>query len=71
MSEPLRLPEDYNMEMHRGDPDLLVLKRPDGSPVVAFEISAFGPEPDQIMRTAWDDAEYQEQLKQNDSDDDN
>lgn len=71
MSEPLRLPEGYNMEMRRGDPDLLVLIRPDGSPVAAFEISAFGPEPDQIMRMAWDDAEYREQLKQNDSGDDN
>lgn len=66
MSRPLRLPEGYNLEMRRGEPDLLVLKRPDESSVVAFEISAFGPEPDQIMRMATDDAEYQEQLKQSD-----
>lgn len=59
------------MEMQRGEPDLLILKRADGSPVATFEISAFGPEPDQIMRMAWDDAEYQKQPKQNDSDDDN
>ena len=71
MSEPLRLPEGYNIEMQRGEPDLLILKRSDGSPVAAFEISAFGPEPDQIMRMAADDAEYQEQLKQSDSGDDN
>lgn len=71
VSEPLRLPEGYGIEMHRGDPDLLVLKRSDGSAVAAFEISAFGPEPDQIMRMAVDDAEYREQLKQNDSSDDN
>lgn len=62
MSEPLRLPEGYGMEMQRGDPDLLILKRSDGSAVAAFKISAFGPEPDQIMRMAWDDAEYREQV---------
>lgn len=58
------------MAMQRGEPDLLILKRADGSPVAAFEISAFGPEPDQIMRMAWDDAEYHEQLKQSDSSED-
>lgn len=49
--------------MQRGDPDLLILKRADGSPVAAFEISAFGPEPDQIMRMATDDAQWIEQSK--------
>lgn len=63
VSEPLRLPEGYGIEMHRGDPDLLILKRGDGSTVAAFEISAFGPEPDQIMQMAADDAEYREQVE--------
>lgn len=70
VSEPLRLPEGYNIGMQRGEPDLLLLKRADGSAIAAFEISAFGPEPDQIMRVAADDAEYQERLKQSDSGDD-
>lgn len=64
MSEPLRLPEGYNIELQLGGPDLLLLKRGDGSTVAAVEIFAFGsepdqmsvPEPDQIRQMAWDDA---------------
>lgn len=63
MSEPLRLPEGYGLEMRRGDPDLLLLKRSDGSTVAAFEVCAFGPEPDQIVRMAWDDAEWLQRLE--------
>lgn len=63
MPEPLRLPEGYRIEPT--SEDNLMLLRPDGSPVVVFELSSFGPDPDRIMQIAWDDAEYQEQLKQN------
>lgn len=55
MSESLRLPEGYGIE--KTTEDNLVLKRPDDSPVVVFEFSAFGSEPNRIMQVAWDDAE--------------
>lgn len=60
MSEPLRLPEGYTIKPT--SEDNLMLVRPDGSPVVIFEFSSFGPDPAKIMQVAWDDAEYREQL---------
>lgn len=59
VSEPLRLPEGYKIEATAENN--LMLKRPDGSPVVVFEFSAFGPEPSNIMQIAWDDAEWVQQ----------
>lgn len=47
LSEPLRLPEGYKIEAT--DDDNLMLKQPDGLPVVVFEFSAPVPEPDRIM----------------------
>lgn len=66
MSEPLRLPEGYGLEMQRGELDYLVLKRPDGTLVAAFEFSAVGPGPSRIMQIAWEDAEWLEQTQQDD-----
>lgn len=60
--QPLRLPEGYDLELQRGDPDYLVLKRGDGTPLAAFEFSAIGPDPAQIMQMAWDDAEYRQRF---------
>lgn len=64
MAEPSRLPEGYSLDLRRGEPDLLILKRSDGSSVVAFEISGLGPDPDRIMKMAADDAEWIERLEQ-------
>lgn len=53
-TEPLRLPEGYTIEVESG---LLTLKRPDRSPVAAFEFSAMGPDPFRIWEMDWDDTE--------------
>jgi hypothetical protein len=47
----LRLPPGYQLEM---DPDMLVLRRPDGSTVAAF--SSRGVMPEHVEATAWEDA---------------
>ena len=44
------LPPGYTL---RGDPDLLVLLRPDGSVVAAF--SAGGADPMEVIAAAWED----------------
>lgn len=44
------MPEDYKIESTAENN--LMLKRSDGSPVVVFEFSAFGPELDRIMQVA-------------------
>lgn len=49
----LRLPPGYSLEA--GGPGLLVLKRADGSAVVAFAFSAFGPTPEAIHEAAEED----------------
>lgn len=64
MSEPLRLPEGYSLEFDSNYN--LVLKRADNTRVVAFEVSAFGPDPDRIMQIAWNDAEWLEQRRESD-----
>ncbi len=46
------LPPGYTL---RGDPDLLVLLRPDGSEVAAF--SALGADPLEVIAAAWEDHE--------------
>lgn len=46
------LPPDYTL---RGDADLLVVLRPDGSEVAAF--SALGANPMEVIATAWEDYE--------------
>ncbi len=48
-----RLPPGYSLEAK--GPDLLVLRRPDGSVVAAFAFSAFGPTPESIRETAEED----------------
>lgn len=63
MGEPSRLPEGYSLDLRRGNPDLLILTRADGSSVVAFEISGLDPDPDRIMQIAADDAEWIQQSK--------
>ncbi len=50
MREEPKLPPSYTLER---DPDLLVLRRPNGSMVAAF--SAFGVDPREIEREAWED----------------
>lgn len=57
-SEPPHLPEGYKIE---AESDLLILKRPDGSPVAAFEFSAIGLELKRLWEIAWDDAEPTEE----------
>ncbi len=49
--EELRLPPGYQLEL---DPDMLVLRRPDGSTVAAF--SSRGVMIEQVEATAWEDA---------------
>lgn len=71
MAKPLRLPEGYSLEMRRGDRDYLLLARPDGTTVVAFEFSAVGPDPGQIMQVAQEDAEWREQASQDEGDPEN
>lgn len=54
----LRLPGGYSLRPMDDDPEgrhLLVLTRADGSPVVAFEFSALGPDPDRIWALAVED----------------
>lgn len=58
VEEPSQLPQGYSLDLRRGEPDLLILKRPDGSSVAAFEISGLGPDPDRILQIARDDAEW-------------
>lgn len=57
--ETLRLPEGYTIAPyeHATEQTILVLKRPDGSPVAGFEFSAIGPGPKAIYNAAWKDAE--------------
>lgn len=59
VAEPFRLPEGYKLEMEQEEQTLIML-RPDGTPVAAFEFSAFGPDPQRITRMAWADAEWVE-----------
>jgi hypothetical protein len=49
--DELRLPPGYQLEL---GPDMLVLRRPDGSAVAAF--SSRGVMPDYLEATAWEDA---------------
>ncbi len=49
--EELRLPPGYQLELA---PDMLVLRRPDGSAVAAF--SSRGAMPEHVEATAWEDA---------------
>jgi hypothetical protein len=49
--EELRLPPGYQLELN---PDMLVLRGPDGSAVAAF--SSRGVMPEQVEATAWEDA---------------
>jgi hypothetical protein len=49
--EELRLPPGYQLEL---DPDMLILRRPDGSTVAAF--SSRGAMPERVEATAWEDA---------------
>ena len=51
--EPLRLPPGYSLD--ESDPDVLALRRPDGT-IVAF-FSALGATPEALQRAAWDDQE--------------
>lgn len=57
--QTLRLPEGYTIEPyeHQTEQTILVLKRPDGSPVAGFEFSAIGPGPKAIYNAAWEDAD--------------
>jgi len=48
---PLRLPPGYVLDA--SDPDVLVLRRPDGSSVAAF--SARGADPSELRRAAEED----------------
>lgn len=48
--EELRLPPGYQLER---DPDMLVLRRPDGSMVATF--SARGVVPEHVEEAAWED----------------
>ncbi len=50
------LPEGYSMRMSEDDRKLLLLVRPDGSVVEAFEFSAFGPSQERVTRIAFEDA---------------
>lgn len=60
-SRTLELPPGYTIaamdaESETGN-QMLLLKRADGSPVVAFEFSALGPGPGRIYEIAVEDAE--------------
>jgi len=48
-----RLPEDYSIAAE--GPDLLLLRRADGSVVAAFAFSAFGPTPETLREAAEED----------------
>lgn len=48
--EPLRLPPGYSLD--ESDPDVLVLRRPDGTTAAVF--SALGATPEAIQRAAWE-----------------
>ena len=51
--EPLRLPTGYTLD--ESCPEILVLRRPDGTTAAVF--SAFGATPESIQRAAWEDHE--------------
>ena len=67
-SRTLELPEGYTIEpMHEESSaghQLLVLRRSDRSPVVAFELCALGPSPARIYEIALEDAEKSEQTEE-------
>lgn len=52
--EPLRLPRGYYLD-EASDPDVVTLRRPDGSAVARF--SALGADPSEIRRAAEEDAQ--------------
>lgn len=56
--EPLRLPHGYHLN-EVSDPDVVTLRRPDGSMVARF--SAFGSDPSEIRRAAEEDAQRGDQ----------
>ena len=47
---PLRLPPAYSLD--ESDPDVVALRRPDGTTVAVF--SAFGATPESIQQAAWE-----------------
>jgi len=49
--EPLRLPLGYSLD--ESDPDVLALRRPDGTTAAVF--SALGAKPESIQQAAWED----------------
>ena len=48
--EPLRLPPGYSLD--ESDPDVVILRRPDGTTVAVF--SASGATPESIQQAAWE-----------------
>ena len=51
--EPLRLPPGYSLD--ESDPDILALRRPDGTTAAVF--GALRATPETIRRAAWEDHE--------------
>jgi hypothetical protein len=54
----MNLPEGYRLD-EASDPDVVILRREDGSEVAAF--SAWGAAAETIERTAWRDHDRREQ----------